>query len=793
MKNLFFALFIPALFGCLCTPLLAQDYNIALRSTLDIPGQTLANICGYAQNGREYALLGASKGLIIVDVTDPEHPVNLQQIPGPNNLWKEIKVFQHYAYVTSEGGQGVQIVDLSSLPTPTTVYHSYKGDGAISGTLNTIHALHIDVKKGFLYLYGSNLFGGGAVICDLNQDPYNPVYAGKYDSNGYIHDGYVDNDTLFAAHINAGFLSVVNMADKQNPEVFSTIQTPGKFTHNAWILDDHKTILTTDEEYPSFVTSYDITDPSDLVELDRSSTDDGNNAIAHNTHVRENYAINSYYIDGVNIVDAHRPDNLVEVGRYDTWASSGKFDGCWGVYPFLPSGNLIASNIPNTGGGTGRLFVLTPTYLRGCYIEGQILNGCNGQPLFDAEVRIVGAPNNTTVHSKPNGVVKTGVGTPGIYTVTVSKPGYLTQTFSFDFQRAVVIPLNVTLLVDQAVTVPGKVKNALNQAPLANTTFHLQGNGQTFEVQSDAQGAFQLLCITPGKYKIGAWGFLNDSIDVSANTPIDLQLTPGYYDDFELDLGWTHDATAISGFWEWCVPIGTFSGNQTINPDTDAPEDNNSNCYVTGNGGGNAGSNDVDNGEVVLTTPNIKLGGFQTAVLSFDYWFVNSGGQGTPPNDNFTVKASNGQQSVTVFSTNQSNSAWLHSGDILLNNFITLNNSVKIQFIAADVNPGHLVEAGVDVFKVSGFSTSAPTVINSEFSLMAAPNPSAHNFLIQFYAAQAGLTLLEVRNLLGQPVWQQQVSESGSVQCGENWPKGIYFMTLRNERGQSQVLKLEKL
>ncbi|MFM7156049.1 MAG: hypothetical protein ACKOZV_18185, partial [Bacteroidota bacterium] len=153
-----------------------------------------------------------SKGLIVVDITNPDAPQQIVQIPGPDNLWKEIKVYGHYAYVTSEGGQGVQIVDMSPLPSADLPHKYYKGDGAINGQLNSIHALHIDVKKGFLYAYGSNLFSGGAVVLNL-ADPYNPTYAGKFDQLGYIHDGYADNDTLYAAHIYTGQLSIVDMSD----------------------------------------------------------------------------------------------------------------------------------------------------------------------------------------------------------------------------------------------------------------------------------------------------------------------------------------------------------------------------------------------------------------------------------------------------------------------------------------------------------------------------------------------------------------------------------------------------
>ena len=130
--------------------LVAQNLNVALKSQLAYPNQTCANICGYVDlSGNEYALVGASSGLSIVDVTNPLSPVEVIQIPGPDNLWKEIKVRGNYAYVTSEGGGGLQIVNLTSLPnTGGITYHSWTGNGSISGQLATIHALHIDGISG---------------------------------------------------------------------------------------------------------------------------------------------------------------------------------------------------------------------------------------------------------------------------------------------------------------------------------------------------------------------------------------------------------------------------------------------------------------------------------------------------------------------------------------------------------------------------------------------------------------------------------------------------------------------
>ena len=60
------------------------------------------------------------------------------------------------------------------------------------------------------------------------------------------------------------------------------------------------------------------------------------------------------------------------------------------------------------------------------------------------------------------------------------------------------------------------------------------------------------------------------------------------------------------GIWEIGVPIGTDAGGSLSNPDADAV-DCGSKAYVTGNGGGSAGSDDVDFADAILTSPIMDL------------------------------------------------------------------------------------------------------------------------------------------------------------------------------------------
>ncbi len=773
----------------------AQNYNMQLRATMEFPGQTLANICGYTQAGREYALLGGSLGLIIVDITNPDAPVQLTQLPGPNNLWKEIKTYGHYAYVTSEGGRGVQIVDLSTLPAPNVAWHYFSGKGQFpepADSLTSIHALHIDTNKGFMYLFGGALYGGAARVFDLKADPYNPVYVGKFDQLGYIHDGYADNDTLYACHIYTGLLSITDMSDKANPKLLGTVQTPGKFTHNAWLLDDHRFILTTDEKAPSFVTSYDISDPTDIKELDRVSTNDGNGSIGHNTHVRDNWAITSWYTDGVAIIDAHKPDNLVIVGLYDTWAppfAGDYFEGCWGAYPFFPSGTIVTSNID-----PAVLTILTPNYKRAAYLEGTIINGCTGLPMNGATITVNSPDNGVNTTTNNVGVFKTGQATEGTFTVTISKTGFVSQTQIVNMVAGQVAELNLTLAPAALFSVTATVVNAASQTPLANTPVTLSGPASSYTLQTNAAGQVSISCDPGGNFSIGSWGYLTSAFNIGANGNVTISLTPGYYDDFQLDLGWTNSFTSASGAWVREVPVGTnLNNNSLANPGTDSPNDANNLCYMTGNGGGDAGTDDVDNGNVTLTSPVMKLAAYQDAVLNFDYWFVNGGGSGQP-NDRLEVRAISNGQTVVLFTENVSAGQWRNPGDIHLINFVPMSDNVQIQVYATDDNPGHVVEAAIDVVKVTPITiVSTRPELESNASLTAVPNPTSTDFSLQYAWPMIPNLTLEVRNLLGQVVYTQALgSDAGNLRFGQNWPAGIYLATLRSENRQSAPLKMVK-
>lgn len=798
------------LFACaslafsISTSLSAQNLNVVLRSHLPYPGHTCANITGYVDTvGNEYALVGVATGMSIVDVTDPSSPVEVKKIPNVDNLWKEIKVYGKYAYVTTEGGGGLQIVNLSSLPdTMGIVYHNWTGSGAIAGALNTIHSLHIDGH--YAYLYGSNLFSGGAVAVDLT-DPWNPVYAGKYQvgagNAAYVHDGYVRNDTLYAGHIYAGYFSIVDFRNKTAPVELATQFTPSNFTHNTWLSTNSKILFTTDEVDNSYLTSYDVSDPSNIILLDKIQSNPGSQSIVHNTHIirvaGNDYAVTSWYKDGFTIVDAGRPQNLVQVGNYDTYAGSGGgFEGTWGVYPFFPSGTIIASNIEDG------LYVFTPTYVRACYLEGVVTDSVTNLPINGATIHIV----STTINDNSNisGNYATGLPSPGgTYSVTYSKPGYYPKTVTgVSLASATVTIKDVALSPIPTFTQTGQVVIAGTSTPIAGANVSVSNGDFSYLATTDASGNFSLSGVYPGSYNViaGQWGYMTNCGQRSVSStdgPMVIELSAGYYDDFTFNFGWTVSGNAATGAWVRTVPIGTLNGSDESNPGMDDSLDCGNKAFVTGNGAGSASADDVDNGSTILTSPVFDLTSYGDPYVTFTRWFYNGGGTGTP-NDSLTIKLNNGIRDtivdLAIYNT-AGNSSWVYK-TFKISSYIAPTATMKLIVRTADKTPGHLVEAGFDQFLITeGNVIGIAETEKQDATINAYPNPFSAETTIS-YNVKSRLNAsarIVVMDIAGRVVETEPVSQQQGTLTVRAMNAGIYFVSIINGNEKSAPVKIIKM
>ncbi len=437
MKKLIFSLF------CLCLSFgVSAQLNTTLQSTTTYSPR-LNDIWGYSAGGREYALVGLRTGVNILDITNPTGPIDKGTATGPTSTWRDIKTYGSYAYVTNETGDGLLIIDLSNLPnTLTSSDWSYwePNISDLGGDISTCHNIYID-GNGYGYLAGCDRNSGGIIYLDLFTTPGTPIYVDKAPST-YAHDVYVQDNIMYTSDIYAGKVSIYNVANKTATILQGDQTTPDDFTHNAWADGSGNTVFTTDEVANAPVAAYDITDPNNIELLDefRPLETINTGVIPHNVHVLNDYLIISHYSDGVVIVDASVPSNMIEVGNYDTYTGSGTgFRGAWGAYPYLPSGNILVSD-QNNG-----CFVLTPTYIRAARVKGNITDSQTGANVSGVKVTISSTQANEDI-SDFGGDYKSGIAIAGTYDITFEKDGYNTLTVSSSLSNGIETILNVQLV-----------------------------------------------------------------------------------------------------------------------------------------------------------------------------------------------------------------------------------------------------------------------------------------------------------------------------------------------------------
>jgi len=777
-------------------PMHAQT-NIALEGRLsyqDLYNSHLSNIWGYTDEfGGEYALVGVNGanggdpgGLSIVDLSDPTNPVEIYFLPGPVSIWREIKVWNDHAYVTTEAENGgLTIVDLRPLPQstdlPATVF--------LAQDWTTSHSLFID-ENGRLFIFGANRGAGGTIMYDLTQDAMAPVEVGSYDPL-YIHDGFARGDTLYAGHVYNGFFSIVDVSDPAAPVLLGSHLTPNAFTHNVWLDASGDHLFTTDERTAAYVGSYDISDPTDIQFLDKLQSDPGSGAIPHNTYwLPSGHVVQSYYTYGVTIYDASRPDNLVEVGHYDTSPfSGGGFFGAWGVYPFFDSGRLIISDIEEG------LFVLDPTFVRACWLEGTITNSVTGTPIGLADLTLVGTQAFDV--TALDGLYATGSSDAGIYTVHVHAPGYYDADIEgVVLENGVVTELDIELVPLPHVLVSGTVRTAGSGAPVADAQVRLVAGEYTFSVLTDTDGDFVFPVVYDGSYEftVGRWGWhtacpadlIVSGMEVSG---LVVELEEGYADDFALDLGWQVSTTAVRGGWVRSEPIGTTFNGAQCNPEVDVLSDCRDQAFITGNGGENAGADDVDEGGTLLTSPVFDASNMADPHVRYSHWFFNGGGDGIL-DDRFVISLANGDDTVAIetFTALAGGLSEWRFSNVRIADHIQATSTMRLLAYTADLDPNrNYVEAGLDAVSIVPEATSGLRDDTVQEGIAIWPNPTSGPCTVLMPVGSEGS--VQVMDALGRCV-VQGISVAGRVTMDLELPSGSYTIKAVTKAGMVYVDRL---
>jgi choice-of-anchor B domain-containing protein len=626
-----------------------------------IDNSASGNDCwGYvAPSGREYAIIGTSDGTAFFEISNPGNPVQVGYVSGPNSLWRDMKVYQQYCYIVSEGGSGIQVVNMGNIDNGSVnLVGSITTGGATSS-----HNVAIDTDAGFLYRLG----GGSSLglrIYDLGANPTNPPFVAQWTTR-YVHDAQIvtyttgPNAGRQIAYCCAGFngggtdtgLTVLDVTDKANiVQLGQHVTWPNRaYSHQGWLSEDRSYYYIGDEldENGVLPTTTYIADVSNVDNPTYvGSFTNGNQAIGHNMYTHDGLMYQANYTSGLRVFDiSANATNPPEVAFFDTYGASDSdsFNGLWSCYPYFPSGVVIGSDLE-----------------RGLFVWYA------GDPQLD--IQVVGGPPSQL---SPNGDSVQ-------VTIDEASPGLLaggSATLHYDdgggASQIGLVPLGGNLY--RADFPPTACGTAIQWYVSADST-----TGLTWTAPDGAPASFYTSIFAAG-----------------INTVVS--------HDMETAAGWIGGAAgdnASTGVWVRGNPIGTAA----------QPEDDHSepgtNCWFTGQGsvGGSVGENDVDGGTTTLLSPVMDLSGLANPTIRYWRWYSNDEG-GAANSDTFRIDISaNGGSTWTNVeivgpSGPEASGEWFEHG-FQVSDFIALTANVQMRFQASDLASGSIVEAAIDDFVV---------------------------------------------------------------------------------------------
>ena len=621
-----------------------ESSGVILAANITMPeidsGQDGNDCWGYtSSSGREYAIMGTTGGTSFIEVTQPGNPQIVDYINGPNSLWRDVKVFGEYCYAVSEGGDGIQVISMANIDSGSVTLVNTVTTGGTTAT----HNVALDPVSGILGRCGGG--SNGLRLYNCASNPTNPTYVGTW-SDEYVHDAQIHTMTTgpYAGQViafccgglNGGStntgLDIVNVTNPSNPVRIGGVQYSGGAYCHQGWLSEDEQTFYINDELYSGNSSTFIVDVSTLTSP---------SFVTRWTNGNSSICHN-LYVKGDRIYEANYRSGLRVIDCSNPWNLNeiGYFD----TYPGsdAQSFNGAWSCYPFFDSGT----IILSDIERGLFV-------------FSDDVTSV---SFSIVGDLPDPMPSSG----GQIQVDISVTGT-----SLDYGSAVAM-----------------INDGTGQQDLPMSW---QG-GDTFGVTLP-----QLEC--PGSLAIS---FAVEDIDseLYQSSTYSTAIADGeavvFYDNGELDLGYTVSGNASDGTWDRGDPVNCNRGD----PPTDG--DGSGSCWLTDNSSASSCNSDVDGGSTSLTTPSLDATGGE-AYIAYDCWYDNTGsGTGADPsNDVFVVEISgNGGSNWTALETVGPNDArssggWNHVS-FRVSDYVTPSSSVRLRFTAEDTNDGSVIEAGID-------------------------------------------------------------------------------------------------
>ncbi len=638
--------------------------------------QSGADCWGYVSPaGREYAIMTHYSGASFVEVTDPANATLIGTIDGPDSLWRDAQVYQNYCYLVSEGGSGIQVVDLSQIDAGTVTFVR----NVLTGGTTATHTVIVNEASGYLYRCGGA--DNGLRIYSL-ANPSNPTLVATWPDR-YVHEAHIISYTegpyagkeigFLCSGFNGGFddtgLDIVDLTNKSNIVNLSRITWPNRgYSHQVWTSKDRQYVYVNDELDEGATVPFSseiVIDVSDLsAPVYIGSPNNGNTAITHNLYVKDDLLIAANYRSGLRVFDISNPTDLVEIAYFDTYPNDDapQFNGLWGNFPFFPSGTVIGSDLERG------LFVWTLNLpkLRFSFPAG-----------LPETISPQGASVDLEITGQFGGQVQAGTETLWYYA-------------GGNWQSAALV----------------LVGGSQYQAALPAAAC-----GSTLSYYFSAQATTGEVLTSPADAPTSAHGAL-----VASGFNVAL------LDELETNTGWATTAVgdnATTGIWTRVNPNGTAA-----QPEDDHTAASGVMCFVTGQGaaGGGVGDADVDGGRTTLTTPALDLSGLSAPWISYWRWYNNSAGA-SPNEDTLPIDISNDNGASwvnleTVGPIGAETAGGWYFREFRVSDFVAPTAQVKLRFVASDLGSGSIVEAAVDDLQVRELVCNAcPADLNGDGSV----------------------------------------------------------------------------
>ncbi|MDH3214926.1 MAG: T9SS type A sorting domain-containing protein [Candidatus Krumholzibacteria bacterium] len=314
--------------------------TINLVAQLPLPNPVIRNsdIWGWVDpnTSKEYAIVGkwpsVDSQVFIIDVSDPVNPsltTTLSNVPA-----FDMKTWGTYLYLCDGNSTGTdsEIWNIADPANPV-----------FAGSFPSCHNIFID-DQGLMYLSFNTLR-----IYDLKPDPTSPTFVWTDGISGG-HDVAVVGPWLYDFHGYEGTF-IYDITTPSMPSLMGTIAAGSGivYHHSGWTSSDGKFLFINDELGSATtpdITVWNIANPAVPFKVAEYTDPD---ATVHNSFRVGNYLYSSFYVAGFRVFDIGNPVLFYLADEFDTsgFTGNGLYEGCWGVYPFAPSGNIYASDMQN--------------------------------------------------------------------------------------------------------------------------------------------------------------------------------------------------------------------------------------------------------------------------------------------------------------------------------------------------------------------------------------------------------------------------------------------------------------